>query len=171
MAREIVTSENREDYINKKMNPQNKKDEKVHLEHENDVSHIFHNGEKVGAIKHQDKDGMIQILRSDVEKEHQHKGIGTQAYHQFIEHHLKAGKSVGSDSMLTEHGVGVWEKLKKKYDVKTSENAKPAYPANMTTISREFREKNRPRTREYDSSYLSGQEPVYSIHPPKKSKK
>jgi predicted GNAT family acetyltransferase len=170
MTRDIVTSENREEFMAKKLGLKDEKLGKVYLKDEDNISHIFHNGQKVGQIQHQNKDNLIQILRSDVEKEHQGKGIGTEAYKQFIDRALKSGKSVGSDSMLTEHGVGIWKKLHNNYDVKTSENAKPAYPANMTTISREFREKNRPRTREYDSSYLSGQEPVYQIHPKKVKK-
>ena len=179
MTREIVTSENREEYINKKMNP--KKEGKVHLEHEDDVSHIFHNGEKVGAIKHQDKDGMTQILRSDVEKEHQNKGIGTQAYHQFIEHHLKQGKSVGSDSTLTRHSSNVWEKLKEKgHKVERSPNA---YGVGRYFIKHDFDDKSVDRVSTTDRDYrlargknpkintneiASGGEPVYTIHPPKK---
>jgi hypothetical protein len=171
MPREIVTSENRDEFIENKLNPKkDKKIGKVHLKHEDGVSHIFHNDEKVGQIKHQNKDGMVQILRSDVDKEHQDKGIGTEAYQQFIDRALKSGKSVGSDSMLTEHGQSIWKKLHKKYDVKKSEKTKIVHPGNLTTISSEWREKNRPRTRKYDSSYLSGQDPVYQIDPEKEKK-
>ena len=180
MAREIVTSENREDYIKRKMNPE--KEGKVHLEHEDDVSHIFHNGEKVGAIKHISKDNMVQIIRSDVEKEHQHKGIGTQAYHNFIKHHLKQGKAVGSDSTLTRNSANVWEKLKKMgHQVEVSPNA---YGAGRYFIKHDFDDKSVDRVSTTDREYrinrgknnptmdtnelASGGEPVYTIHPPKK---
>jgi len=171
MTREVVTSENRDEYMKKKLGIENEKLGKVHLEHDDDISHIFHNNKKVGEIKHQNKDGMTQILRSDVDKEHQGKGIGTQAYNQFIEHHLKNGKSVGSDSMLTEEGKAVWEKLKNKFDVKESKNVRNMARGNVTTLSREDVLRLRPRTREYDSTYSSGHEPVYQIHSKKESKK
>ena len=165
MAREIVTSENKAEYDKKKLGLND--NDKVHLEHENEIAHIFYNNKKVGQIEHQDKNNMIQILRSDVNKEHQKKGIGTKAYHQFIDHHLDKGKSVGSDSILTEAGQGVWENLKKKYDVKKADHVEMIYPGNLTTTTREWRSKNRPRTKIFDGNYASGHEPVYQIHPSK----
>lgn len=163
MARDIVTSENREEFIEKKLAEKSgKKLGKIHLEDEDGISHIFHNGEKVGSIKHQDKEGMVQILRSDVEKEHRGKGIGMEAYKQFIERALKSGKKVGSDSHLTESGQAIWNKLQKKYDVKKSKNAQIARDG-LTTTTREFRLENRKK----GGAYTSGQESVYEIFPKK----
>ena len=41
------------------------------------------------------------------------------------------------------------------------------YPGNLTTTTREWRSKNRPRTKIFDGNYASGHEPVYQIHPSK----
>jgi len=170
MAREIVTSENRDSFMKKKLGIEEENPSKVYLEDEDNISHIFHNGKKVGQIEHQSKDNMTQILRSDIEKEHQNKGIGSEAYKQFIDRALQSGKSIGSDSILTEHGEGLWKKLHKHYDVKKSENAKWIHPGRHTTLSKEDRERLRPKAKDYDSSYLSGHEPVYQIHPKKHKK-
>ena len=164
MPRDIVTSENRDEYIENKLNPKkDKKLGKVHLEDEDNISHIFHEGKKVGQIEHKEKDGMIQILRSDVEKEHQGKGIGTEAYQQFIDRALKSGKSVGSDSTIKDHGQSVWNKLQKKYKVEKSKNVGLMRGA-ITTTTRDFRLANRNKNGMAD---VSGHEPVYQIHPKK----
>ena len=91
---------------------------------DNNVVDIINDGNKVGSLKYQIKDGLSQIIRADVDEPFRNKGIGTQAHEQFIKDMFNQGYNVGSDSMLTKGSVRIFEKLKDKgYNVQQSPEA------------------------------------------------
>ena len=94
-------------------------------------------GAIVGGLDYILTEHSATILRSDVDKYHQGKGIGLNAYVQFItDMHLK-GKVVHSDSILSVHAQRIYQKLADAgYIIKKSE-VRFLSSGKVTTISRD----------------------------------
>lgn len=72
---------------------------------------IHFEGKDIGAIEYLEDNNSVTILRSDVEVDHQGKGIGFSAYSKLIEDKVALGKSVGSDSILSPQAQRIYQKL------------------------------------------------------------
>lgn len=72
---------------------------------------IFVEGKAIGAIEYLEDGNSVTILRSDVEEEHQGKGIGYNAYVKLIEDKIALGKTVGSDSILSAQAQSIYKRL------------------------------------------------------------
>ena len=108
MAREIVTSENREEYINKKMNPNADKNPK-------DVKHISEKYKEHGVISdvYSGKNA-IELSRIIVPKEKRGEGIGSKFMSDLIAHADKHEKRIDL-SPSKDFGASSIDRLKTFY--------------------------------------------------------
>ena len=96
---------------------------------------IDKDGKNVGEIKYTESNGVVQIKRSDVEIAG--KGIGTNAYAQFISQKIDEGKIVTSDAIVSTPAQRVYEKLKDLgFTLKKADDTR-LLPNKITTLSRE----------------------------------
>jgi hypothetical protein len=129
---------------------------------------------KVGGIDYIQEDGSITILRSDVDKEHQNKGIGLNAYKEFIDEQLAKGIEIKSDNNVSPQAQRLYEKLKNEgYEVVENESTRLVYPGSKSTLSREESKKqyearplvNIDGVRTAESGWRLKGDPVYTIKP------
>ena len=73
MSREIVTSENREEYNNKKLGIKNEKD----LPYYDEKGNIYHGKEIVGSLKLEKEPKYHRLSQININSKHQGKGIGS----------------------------------------------------------------------------------------------
>ena len=96
---------------------------------------IEKDGKNVGEITYTESNGVVQIKRSDVEIAG--KGIGTNAYAQFISQKIDEGKIVTSDAIVSTPAQRVYEKLKDLgFTLKKADDTR-LLPNKITTLSRE----------------------------------
>jgi hypothetical protein len=72
---------------------------------------ILLDGNNIGAIEYLEDNDSVTILRSDVEEEHQGKGIGFKAYSKLVDDKIALGKSIGSDSIVSLQAQAIYRKL------------------------------------------------------------
>jgi GNAT superfamily N-acetyltransferase len=115
MAREIVTSENRDEYIAKKMglkNPSKKhKIEVKHDEKKNWLSAHHPAGQVGGKIK----DKALHISHAELEEKERGKGYGKEMYKALIDHAHSKGLKVYSDSTVEMPAAHVYDSLGKTH--------------------------------------------------------
>lgn len=152
---------------NKDENYQNKWGETVN------IRDILNEGKKVGAIEYLESDNTVTILRADVDADYRGKGIGFNAYKEFINEKVSFGKRVGSDNILSESAQRVYEKLENEgYYLMES----PTYllaRGDITSITREDRiqqRKEMPTERVNGAIMTSGGyrmkgESIYTVFP------
>lgn len=129
-----------------------------------DVSIIKGGKDIVGGIRYETKDGMVQIKRSDVKEAG--KGIGTEAYKQFIDHKLSQGLTVGSDADVSLPAQKIYDKLKALgYEIEESPKSKSGYQYKKSTLSDEDRRVQRARAWANDKkvTYNPEGDPVYVV--------
>lgn len=109
----------------------NKQSEQVH------VRSIVHKGLEVGSIEYLDDGEQVTLIRSDVNQEHQNKGIGFSAYKALIAEKMREGKKVCSDAILYPQAIRIYEKLEKAgFGIKSNET-RMMVGYRRTTLSRE----------------------------------
>ncbi len=82
------------------------------------VKNIFHENQKVGALRYIENDSTATILRSDIKPEYQGQGIGKKAYMDFIDEKLSQGKMIHSDCIVSRSAQNVYRALESKgYEV------------------------------------------------------
>jgi len=96
---------------------------------------IEKDGKPVGEITYEESNNVIQIKRSDVSIAG--KGIGTNAYAQFIAQKINEGKVVTSDNIVSTPAQRVYEKLNELgFTLKKADDTR-LLPNKITTLSRE----------------------------------
>ena len=119
MAREIVTSENREKFIKEKMDKRNpSKKSKIEVKHDEKknwlAAHHF-----AGQVGGKIKDNALHITHSELEEKERGKGYGKSMYQALIDHAHSKGLKVYSDATVEMPAVHVYNSLTKNgYDVK-----------------------------------------------------
>jgi hypothetical protein len=134
---------------------------------------IIYDGNSAGAIEYVKDGDNIQIIRSDVSPTG--SGIGTEAYKQFIDSKHSDGLNVGSDAIVSDKAMGMYEKLGREgYNVTESPSSRGIYTqgsGGKTSISRDEMkaQRNAAPTEYFDGAIQQAAghrftgNPVYSI--------
>lgn len=119
MAREIVTSENREKYIKEKMEKKNpSKKHKIEVKHDEKKNWLSAH-HPAGQVGGKIKDNALHITYADLNEKERGKGYGKSMYQALIDHAHSKGMKVYSDATVEMPAVHVYNSLAKHgYDVK-----------------------------------------------------
>jgi GNAT superfamily N-acetyltransferase len=115
MAREIVTSENREEYIQKKMEQKNPpKKHKIQVKHDEKKNWMFAH-HPAGQVGGKVKDKALHITYAELEEKERGKGYGKKMYKALIDHAHSKGLKVFSDSTVEMPAAHVYHSLGKSH--------------------------------------------------------
>ncbi len=137
---------------------------------------ILLNDVAIGHIEYLEDDSKVTILSTEIDYEQQGKGIGTQAYKSFIYDKISKGKIVGSDSIVSNQAIRVYEKLSESgYTINRNETRRTV--RGVTTIGREDMLKQSSDTptifvdgaRVREPGYRMIGDSVFEIHPVKEN--
>ena len=119
MTREVVTSENREEYMKEKMEKKNPS-KKPHIEVKHDLKKNWLSAHHpAGQVGGKVKDNALHITYADLEEKERGKGHGKAMYEALINHAHSKGMKVFSDATVEMPAVHVYESLGRHgYDVK-----------------------------------------------------